>query len=207
MRQRQVMAAVLVVAGAGMLLAQSSLAGSPRVPRDAADWARFTPAERQAALDFQWREHLRLEAAGQLSRTVVKATVDLQTNQIASIAGPQVASITATATGTCQLTFDNQTSGTWTRAGGWADASAVVYYIYASRAGLQGKLIRDGTTIKNWYAEVYNNDWAENWTGWDFKWWYEHPMYTSKGYFGARVTNGGTWILGPDHACSVSGSP
>jgi hypothetical protein len=81
-------------------------------------------------------------------------------------------------------------------------------YIYAGRVSgsHQYKLIRDGQVIKTATKELHNTDFAQAVTGQDFKWWFEHPTYTAKGYHGAQLS-GGSWILGPDRSCSVSGTP
>ena len=168
-----------------------------RIPRNAADWATFTSAERSAAIAYEWQIHLAQVAQGAVQTTSVRATVR------AGAISPNV-----TATGTCKLQWINQAEGTWTRAGGWTDASEIVAYIYAGRtAGSHYiKLIRDGTTIKTTFNERTNDDWAEAWTGYDWKWWFEHPHYVGRSYHGARVGSS-TWILGPDKQCTVQADP
>ena len=112
------------------------------------------------------------------------------------------------ATGTCTLQFINYPEGTWTRVGGWTDATAIVSYIYAGRTSGSHyiKLIRDGTTIRTTFNERTNDDWAEAWTSYDWKWWYEHPHYVGRSYHGAR-NGSSTWILGPDAQCTVQADP
>jgi hypothetical protein len=122
---------------------------------------------------------------------------------LSQVAGP--AAVTVTASYSCQVQWIDQLEGTWTRGGGWTDTSSNVYYIAASRIAKKGQFLRDGVLQGNWYQEIYGGaSHAENWSGYNWKWWYEHFNFTTKGWHGARLTSGGTWLLGPDRYCTVS---
>jgi len=204
MIRRAVLAATMLglLAGLASPVAATSQS-SVRIPRDAVDWATFSPTEKAAAIDYEWHQFVRSQAEERLASITIEQVVPPAASAV------EGAATSVTAHGHCALQFVNQAEGTWTRAGGWTDASDVVYYIYAGRTtgSHEYRLIRDGQTIKTTYAMVYNYDWAEAWTGYDFKWWFEHPQYTSRGYHGAKLTSSGPWILGPDVLCSVTGTP
>ncbi|MDO8483584.1 MAG: hypothetical protein Q7S35_01420 [Candidatus Limnocylindrales bacterium] len=111
--------------------------------------------------------------------------------------------LTTTATGTCGLQYINQAEGSWIRGGGYTDASGTVYYIAASRPGKQGQFLKDGNALETWWQDLNNKSHAEDWTSYNWKWFWEHFNYTVKGWHGAQLSNG-TWILGPDQACTVN---
>lgn len=187
---------VLAVAVLAVTAATPVIGSSVRIPTGEADWATFSSVEKSSAIAYEWQVHLSQVAA----RTV-------RTSAVRNSVGAGAITPNVSATGTCTLQFINQAEGTWTRAGGWTDATAIVSYIYAGRTSGSHyiKLIRDGTTIKTTYNERTHDDWAEAWTGYDWKWWFEHPHYVGRSYHGAQ--NGSTWILGPDAQCTVQGDP
>ena len=184
-----------LVQGAGVVRAVDT----PRLPTSAADWTTFTPGERDAALSYEWTQFQALLASGSIHATSVTQSGVTQSG------GGRLAPL-VTATYSCQVQWYNVPEGSYVRGGGWTDTSANVYYQYASRPGLQGQFLRDGSLKSNWWSTTYNGSHAENWTGYDFKWWFEHPNYVTKGWHGAELSNG-TWILGPDQYCTASASP
>jgi hypothetical protein len=184
-----VMMAVLMTIALGTGAAQAS--GAPRIPTTAAEWATFTPRERDAALTYEWQQFQILLASGNAHPVSVVQS------------GQQSASPLVSATYSCEVQWIDLPQGSYVRGGGWTDTSATVYYQYASRQSLPGQFLRDGTLKANWWAETLNSSHAESWTGYDFKWAFEHPRYVVKGWHGAELSNG-TWILGPNQYCTVA---
>lgn len=190
MRRTSRLVAVLLLALSLIAPAVTTAQTTPRQPRDAVDWATFTPAERQAAIAYQHQLLLEGLAAGTVKTTRVMA--------------PMTA--TATASAACGFTVRNVGGGRWIAGGGWTDASDYMAIIYASKSDKQGQLFRDGPLIKNWYQYLTNATHAEAWTGEDFSYSFEHPTYVVKGWHGAK-TSGGVWLLGPDAYCTTSYTP
>jgi len=171
----------------------------PRMPRSAADWATFSDMERTAAIDYVWRK---LQYQFQSGTAVVTTVGRSDTGSIVEAAGPSAAMTTIDYN--CPIQWIDLPEGTWTRGGGWTDSSSSLYYIAASRSGLQGQLLRDGALVGNWYEEAYNTSHSENWSGYNWKWWFEHFNFVNRGWHSARATSGGTWLLGPDQYCTVN---
>jgi hypothetical protein len=191
---------LFIVVGLIALVAASvpttAAAVKPRMPVSAADWARFSGLQREAALDYVWDELQSQLAAGTAKVTTV-GEPNFVPGQDSGLAAPAVS-----VSYNCPIQWIDLIEGSWIRGGGWTDTSSNVYYIAASRLGKKGQLLRDGVLQKNWYHETYNASHAENWSGYVWKWWYEHFNWTNKGWHGARLTSGGSWLLGPDRYCS-----
>lgn len=190
MRRTVRLAAILLLSLSLIVPAITSARTIPRQPRDAADWATFTAAEHQAAIAYQRQLLLEGLAAGTVKTTTVMAPV----------------TATATASAACGFTVRNVAAGRWIAGGGWTDATDYMAIIYASKPNKQGELFRDGQLIKNWYQYLTNATHAENWTGEDFSYSFEHPTYVVKGWHGAQ-TFSGVWLLGPDAYCTTSYTP
>ncbi len=196
---KRTIVALSLVALLSIPTAGASADVKPRMPTSASDWATFSASEREAALAYVWNEFQASVRAGTaVVHTVGRSDSGALSGRVGSLA------VTTTVDYNCPIQWTDLPEGTWTRGGGWTDASASVYYIAASRSGMKGQFLRDGTLISNWYSEAYNGSHAENWTGYNWKWWYEHSNFVNKGWHGARATNGGTWLLGPDRYCTVS---
>lgn len=178
----------------------ATAAVKPRLPTSAADWATFSSTQQAAALDYVWNEFQSQLKAG---TAVVNTVGRTETGTLSQDSGP--ASVTVSVSYNCPIQWTDLPEGTWTRGGGWTDTSSNVYYIAASRVGLKGQFLRDGALQGNWYNEIYGGaSHAESWSGYNWKWFYEHFNFTNKGWHGARLTSGGTWLLGPDRYCTVS---
>ncbi len=190
MRHAFRLTAVLLLALSLIAPAVTTAQTTARQPLNAADWATFNPAERQAAIAYQYQ----LLVQGVAARTIKTTTV----------MAPLTA--TATASAACGFTVRNVTAGRWIAGGGWTDATNYMAIIYASKSDKQGQLFRDGQVIKNWYQYLTNATHAEAWTGEDFSYSFEHPTYVVKGWHGAK-TSGGAWLLGPDAFCTTSYTP
>jgi hypothetical protein len=192
------MAVLAMMAAAVPTAAQQS----PRVPRDAADWASFTVTEQRAAIDYQWRLLQDALADGTaVVRTVSATAVTPAAGSLSDI------SSAVTARGYCHIQFIDQLHGSWVRGGGWTSASSPIYYIYASRSGRRGQFFKDGVSKGTWWEEKAGgagHTHAESWTPYDFKWWFERFNYTVQGWHGAQRTLGGTWLLGPDAYCTLT---
>jgi hypothetical protein len=186
---------LLVVATAGT----AGASGQPRLPKSAADWASFSGAEQATALQYEFdilRASLRNGTADihEIGRT--------GSGTLAQANGPSI--LTATYDYNCPIQWVDQVGGAWFRGGGWTDVSQNVYYITASRSGLKGQFLRDGVLSGNWYQEVYNGSHAENWSGYSWRWSFESIHWVNKGWHTIRLTNGGSYLLGPDAYCTVS---
>ena len=189
---------VFVLASA---LPAAANSGKPRIPRDAADWAAFTVAERQAAIGWEYQQ---LQTALMSGVAIVREVTESGTLALLTIgASPMV-----TVTYQCTIQWTNLPEGTWTRGGGWTNSTSPMYQIYASQPGTYvGRFYRDGSQIKTWSYLAYNVSRAETYTDYDWKWWFEHPSYFSSGYHGAQQYYGGAWQLGPNQYCSISAQP
>lgn len=193
----------LTVLAAAVLVASFPLntsAGTPRlVPRDAADWATFTPAEQTSALAYQQQ----LLEKGLRLGTVETLVVLGQAAAVPGKASPMSLSITYT----CGFIVHTVAGGRWVGGGGYVDTNDYVYYLYASRSGKQGQLFRDGQLNKNWYQEMHNATHAEAWSDQDFSWSWEHPTYVVKGWFGVEEVIHDVYQLGPDQYCTHTYTP
>lgn len=196
---KRVIVLLAVVALFGVSISTAAAVSKPRMPTGAADWATFSSTERAAALDYVSRELQSQLASGS---AVVHTVGRSDAGVVSETLGP--AAVTTTVDYNCPIQWIDLPEGSWTRGGGWTDASSSIYYIAASRTGLQGQFLRDGSLLSNWYSEQYNSSHAENWTGYNWKWWYESFNFVNKGWHSARATSGGTWLLGPDQYCTVS---
>jgi hypothetical protein len=195
---------VLALAVTGALLASLLVSGIasgqvvPRQPRDAADWATFTPAEREAAIEYQRQ----LLLVGLRDGTI---KTEYKTVQVGSTADAPAA-ITASAVAVCGFRVRYVAAGRWVAGGGYTDATDYMQIIYASKFTKQGQFLRDGQVLDNWHQSLTDATHAEDWTGENFSWGFEHPTYVVKGWHGAQ-TYGGTWLVGPDAYCTHSYTP
>lgn len=186
-------ALILTLASTGT----ASAANVPRLPTSAADWMTFSPQERKAALDYEETVFRQLLASG---NAVVHSNAAATSNSLTAL--------TVTVTYQCPIQWINLPQGSEVRGGGWTDASASMSTIYASYPGTYiGKFYRDGVVIDYWYSYLHDTNHAESWTGYNFKWWFEHPNYFNSGYHGAQQYAGGAWQLGPNQYCSTTASP
>lgn len=193
--------ALAVLGAVAVVLASASVTTARSVPRQPTgpdDWARFTPAERKAAIDYQWEL---FQAQLEAGTAVIQSTESA--DGLALIAA-------ATATYDCPIQWTDRVQGSWTRGGGWTQATASMYTIYAGHntqgqpGQYLGKFRRDGVLLNYWQNYTHNTDRAEAWSPWNWKWWFEHPLYSNGGYHGAQQYEGGTWQLGPNRFCSKS---
>lgn len=192
---------LLAVIAIMVLLAASQptafAASAPRLPTSAADWATFSATERAEAMAYVRHQLDDALAAGVVPNQVSSGLADASMASLEYVA-------TISVTYLCQIQWIDVGSGMWVRGGGWTDASYPIYTIYAGRQGLKGQFLRDGQLLANWWQQAWNNvSHAESWTGYNFKFFFEHPSYFVKGWHGAQQTSGGTWLLGPDRYCSV----
>src|SRR3989304_8129234 len=193
MRRLAVITVVVLLAMPGTGVANNA----PRLPTSAAEWADFSAAQQAAAMDYLRQQLEEAIASGRPPERAVSGSNDAGIASIDTLAAISV-------TYSCQIQWIDLGYGMWVRGGGWTDASATIYYIYASRQGLKGKFLRDGSLLEYWWNEVWNGDHAENWTDYYWRWGWEPFNSTTKGWHGARQTQGGTWLLGPDRYCTVS---
>ncbi len=128
-----VIAATLLVSTLGVGTVSAKQA--PRLPTGAADWATFTAAEQQAAIDYERQ----LLDEGLRNGTV--ATQSVLAPAALSALAPLTA--TASASGACGFHVRNVSGGRWIAGGGYTDATDYMQDIYASRSVKQGQLFRD----------------------------------------------------------------
>ena len=192
----------VVVAFVMVLVFTSSVVAvsHPRLPTSAADWARFSKAERDAALAYEWAI---------LQRSLLNGTADVHQvdrTDTGSLVQRDGYAVAITYDWNCPIQWVDQVGGAWFRGGGWTDASNQVYYIAASRVAKKGVFLRDGVVSGNWYNEKYNDPTAhaESWSGYSWRWSFESIHWVNKGWHGIRPTSGGAYILGPDAFCTVS---
>lgn len=196
----------LATVGAALLLLVALVApgaagaSSARLPRDAADWATFSPAQQQAARELAQRQFATALANG-------TADIDTITSTAADSTAEPLGAAGILATGYASCGFQQNVIGTSrnVRGGGSTTASALMDLIYASKSTKQGQFLRDGALKGNWYKSLTDASYVEAWSGWDHSWTWEHPRYTSNGWHGAL--DGSVWVVGPLLPCSYSWTP
>jgi hypothetical protein len=195
MRRTGTIVVLAILASALLSTGTMSAATSPRIPHNAAEWATFTPAQRQAALAY---EKARFEAVLAAGKTEFKVALG---NDLAS-----GFSITATGSASCGFQFYTSGPSRYVSGGGSTSASELMDLIYASKSTKQGQFLRGGVLKDNWYHSITDSAYVEGWTDyWDHSWTWEHPTYKSNGWHGAL--NGSTWVVGPEQPCSYTWTP
>lgn len=169
-----ILAAVLLL-GAIVPVAAAS---RPRLPRDAGDWATFTPAEKQAAIQYQ------LDIFDPAKADWV----------FFGNGGPTA--LAATWTASCGFLVSNATSGSYVRSDAITDANFVASRIYA-----RSEFYRDTTFLEAPVQDVTNRSRAEAVSGTNFAWWFEQPTYRVKSWH--RAAESGTWV-GSERFCDYS---
>lgn len=184
-----------------LAVAPVATSAEPRIPASAEEWASFTAAERRAALAYA---HTQFEASLRNGTAVVNSIGRSDSGDLEQSTG-DVSALAISVNWNCPIQWIDQIGSSYTRGGGWTSTSSNVYYLAASRVGKKGQFTRDGVLVGNWYHEASGSvNHVESWSAWNHRWSWEHFNFVNKGWHGARQTNGGTWLLGPDRLCSVS---
>jgi predicted Fe-S protein YdhL (DUF1289 family) len=206
MRRRRFSSVVLSAALLAVLIHPGGVVArdGQRVPQSQAEWAAMTTDE-QAAVMAYLRNELELQLAnGKAEVREVRSTITISPSPAGSSGIQTSGAIAAvTVTYSCMVQWITiPGEGDWVRGGGWTDASDYIDRIYASRSGKPGQFLRDGALKGNWYQDSYNGvSHAENWTGYDWAFWWEYVHWVTKGWHGAY--DNGSWLLGPDQYCFV----
>ncbi len=118
-----------------------------RMPTSAADWATFTPAQKDATMTWIWAQEARMVANGTWKWTEA-------TGADASSAGTSAPATATTVSGSvnCGIKTNQQAIGTY--ATGWAStsASASVYYLTTGLDGIQNNFWHNNTNFSHGWA-------------------------------------------------------
>lgn len=166
-----VFAAMFSSVGAGVATAKTV-----RIPTGAADWATFTPAERQAAYDWELQQ---VKASNKAPVTVSMARAVIQTGGISPLS--------LSASGYCAFSYIQNGSGTLTWS--WADltTSQVVYRLdtgITQETVYYDRFFRNNSQIDGGYGSSAGSSthvYSESATNW--KWWWEGATYTTQDWY------------------------
>ncbi len=158
-----------------------------RIPKSAADWATFTPAERQAAYDW-----VNIHETKPLSTLVITTPM---TSMTSSSAGLQAMAVSGLIVGgECGWSISSYSTGSRVAAWSQVHTSQVVYWLDTGMQGYVDQLWRNGarsyTTYGGRGGAGANYVFAS--TSYDWKWFWETVHYTFQAWDSVE-TSAGVW--------------
>ncbi len=183
-----VFAAMFSSVGAGVASAKTA-----RIPTNAADWATFSPAERQAAYDWELQQ---VKASNKAPVRVGMAQAVIQTGGVSPLS--------LSASGICGFNYIQNGSGTLTWSYADLTTSQVVAWLdtgITQETSYLDKFYRNGSQWGTGYGSGagssthVNAQSAQNW-----KWWWEGATYTTQDWYTVETSyNNYYWYLAYCH--------
>jgi hypothetical protein len=180
-------------------------AAGVRLPKDAADWARFTNVEKQAAYAHEAAEFARLNASGSLKWQSTEPSQAVPV-AAASASASSAAAITGTANGWCGFNYVGLPDGTWTSAAATTTASEAMWVDTGYYQNQHDRFYRGTSLLDTFYAADSSDTYVYASSDTNFKWWFEQVRYTVESWHSAGVY-GGPWVLGPKAFCTSNFMP